>query len=582
VNAVAPLLDLKDSPLDYALQYANLGVPVFPIFEVMPDGRCACGNAECGASGKHPRTARGHLDATTDRARIEKWWQSYPRANVGMPTGIQIDRIGGRVAVLDIDPRNRGEESLEDLRDRNGPFPDTVVALTGGGGTHYWFRYEGALKSRIIAPGIDLQADGKYVILPPSTHRSGRTYEFEDSAGVVDVPIAPLPTWLVAAKTVPSAPTAGVLATGSRNSTLFRLGCAMRRQGTSASRIEEVLLAENRDRCQPPLSNDEIRKIAASAGGYAPTATDNPGGVVRERAASDLVRDGDNAPPIEYLPFIGLDGYIVRGLSHLLAGYPRAGKTKLLDRCSTDWLAKGDRVLYITEESELMWRGRLRGRASGMANMQIVFGLGTSPQLLRERAFSGDESVVVVDALRNLLRFSDENDNSQVAREINPWIVAAREAGKTLICVHHSRKGSGEHGEAIAGGHALLGMFDIALEVVWTNSSQPRRRTVRSYARVINPGEFVYEMDIADRLVVLGSPDAVALDATKERLRPLLTEDWQMTKEVAAAIGEPRPSDEQIRLALNALAKDRVVDRDPPLDASESRGRSHRWRLRKS
>ena len=579
---VTPQLASKDSPLEAALQYANRGFPVFPIFEVTLDGRCACGNPQCEAEGKHPRTRRGHRDATTDRARIEEWWQTYPRANIGMPTGIHIDRIGGRVAVLDIDPRNGGEDSLEALMDRNGTLPETVVTLTGGGGTHHWFRHDGVLKSRVIAPGIDLQADGKYVILPPSTHRSGRTYEFDALASMPEVAIAPLPMWIVVEKAVASASTAGVIATGSRNDALFRLACAMRRFGMSASRIEEVLFAENRDRCQPPLLDDEIRKIAASAGGYAPTGTDNPVGVVRERAASDLARDADSAPSIEYLPFIEQDGYIVRGWSHLLAGYPRAGKTKLLDRCSTDWLAKGERVLYITEESELMWRGRLRGRASGMTNMQIVFGLGTSPQLLRERAFSGDESVVVVDSLRNLLRFNDENDNSQIAREINPWIVAAREAGKTLICVHHSRKGSGEHGEAIAGGHALLGAFDIALEVVWTNTSQPRRRTVRSYSRVINPGEFVYEMDIADRLIVLGSPDAVALDATKERLRPLLTEYWQTTKEVAAAIGEPRPSDEQIRLALNAMAKDRVVDRDPPLDASESRGRSHQWRLRKS
>jgi hypothetical protein len=87
-------------------------------------------------------------------------------------------------------------------------------------------------------------------------------------------------------------------------------------------------------------------------------------------------------------------------------------------------------------------------------------------------------------------------------------------------------------------------------------------------------------MDAAEELAVLGSPDAVALDATEDRLRPLLTTAWQTTKALYDALSEPRPSDEQVRLALNAMAKDREIDRDPPLDATETRGRSHQWRLR--
>jgi hypothetical protein len=79
---------------------------------------------------------------------------------------------------------------------------------------------------------------------------------------------------------------------------------------------------------------------------------------------------------------------------------------------------------------------------------------------------------------------------------------------------------------------------------------------------------------------VLGSPESVALDATKARLRESITDQWQPTTRVRDALGAERPSDEQIRLALNAMAKDREIERDPPLGANETRGRVHQWRLR--
>ena len=52
-----------------ALRYAELGWPVYAAWWVVKDGKCACGDADCGSPGKHPlgvAVPRGHLDATTD------------------------------------------------------------------------------------------------------------------------------------------------------------------------------------------------------------------------------------------------------------------------------------------------------------------------------------------------------------------------------------------------------------------------------------------------------------------------------------------------------------------------------------
>src|SRR5207249_1561639 len=49
--------------------------------------------------------------------------------------------------------------------------------------------------------------------------------------------------------------------------------------------------------------------------------------------------------------------------------------------------------------------------------------------------------------------------------------------------------------------------------------------------------------------------------------------------ELRDALAEPRPSAEQIRLALLGLARSGDVERDPPLSAGERRGVKHRWRL---
>ncbi|MBI4499331.1 MAG: bifunctional DNA primase/polymerase [Chloroflexi bacterium] len=171
-----------------ALSLADRGFSVFPtcwpVFPDGPDGEalCACGAGHRGRDiGKAPvgRLApHGFKAATTDKAIIAGWWTACPQANVAVATGA----VSGLV-VLDIDPAHGGMDSLMAWIDRYGPLRETLSVATGGGGWHLYFEHPGpgvVIPSTAgrLGPGLDVRADGGYVVAPPSLHKSGRIYEW--------------------------------------------------------------------------------------------------------------------------------------------------------------------------------------------------------------------------------------------------------------------------------------------------------------------------------------------------------------------------------------------------------------------
>jgi hypothetical protein len=146
----------------------------------------------CRSGDKQPATRRGFKDASAERAKVIAWWTRTPSANIGIATGAMSGLV-----ILDVDPRNGGNESLSELEERHGRIPETLQVLTGGGGRHFYFAApEGAaVPSYKVANGLDLKADGGYVIAPPSSHPSGGTYRWaHDAKGK---PLVPCPPWLL-------------------------------------------------------------------------------------------------------------------------------------------------------------------------------------------------------------------------------------------------------------------------------------------------------------------------------------------------------------------------------------------------
>lgn len=257
-----------------ALWYAEHGLPVFPLHNA-PGGKCSCGDLLCQKPGKHPRSVHGFKDATRDQSSITAWWKRWPDANIGIPTGA----VSG-LMVVDVDPRSGGQESLEELFAKHGRFPDTAEQITGGGGRHFVFRDPGIAVPKTLAPGIDLKAEGGYIVVAPSIHASGNAYQWDglDGAKTLLSPADP-PTWLLDLITAARdgsrqeskpAPVSEKIPQGKRNDHLASLGGTMRKRGMSREAIEAALLEENRLRCEPRLPDSEVRHVAASIASYKP------------------------------------------------------------------------------------------------------------------------------------------------------------------------------------------------------------------------------------------------------------------------------------------------------------------------
>lgn len=174
------------------------------------------------------------------------------------------------LVVVDVDPRNGGDQSIKGLH-----LPPTFTSSTGGGGWHYFYALKESLAKKSAAlPGIDLQANGAYVVMPPSLHRSGKRYECDDNV------IAPAPAWVLdALKQSTPTPAAfasnGQVTEGLRDDTLFKAGCGFIRGScaycggrvcaqTDPGHLFKRLMALNTKKLNPPLEQWQVQKIVMS------------------------------------------------------------------------------------------------------------------------------------------------------------------------------------------------------------------------------------------------------------------------------------------------------------------------------
>ena len=118
---------------------------------------------------------------------------------------------------------------------------------------------------------------GGYVVLPPSRLTNG-TYTWQDDQGPGDAPILPIPDAIAALLTRQATQRSRVIGPeipeGERNETLTSLAGTMRRRGMTPGAIFAALRHENRARCNPPLPDAEIQRIADSAVTWQPVSTE--------------------------------------------------------------------------------------------------------------------------------------------------------------------------------------------------------------------------------------------------------------------------------------------------------------------
>lgn len=244
----------RNTFLQAALEYAGLGYSVFP----------------CIPGDKAPLTQNGFLDATTDEDQIIEWWTQKPFANIGIATN--------GLLVIDIDGSDNewlaNHEIMESLS-------KGAMSQTPNGGRHFIFKQpsDSQFKNTTgkLAPHVDTRADGGYIVAPPSQIGS-KAYEwyssYELSESLESLSVAP--EWIVeklkeaSEERVDLGPDGNPIPYGTQHNTMFRFGCAMRRNGASYGEINAALQVMNATRCEKPGTVQAVEKIAENATNYDP------------------------------------------------------------------------------------------------------------------------------------------------------------------------------------------------------------------------------------------------------------------------------------------------------------------------
>jgi len=252
----------KEEYLEY---YISRGMKIFP---------CIC-------NGKSPVISGWQEKATTDMETINNWWNGkYYNANIGLLTG-----RGNNLVIVDVDVKNDagGMASLKQLQDECGEF-NTRVVHTPSGGLHFYFRHPqdvDNIKNRTnMNPGIDIRADGGYVIAPGS-RIDGNYYEFDDKdkeitelpQKLLDLLISNTSSWggVDSDLGIPVSDVIYGVDDGIRDTSLFKFACKLRGMDVPYEDAMNKVIVAARN-CTPPMEDSVAIKCLDSAQKYKPNS----------------------------------------------------------------------------------------------------------------------------------------------------------------------------------------------------------------------------------------------------------------------------------------------------------------------
>jgi hypothetical protein len=403
---------------------------------------------------------------------------------VGIATG-----VASGLVVFDIDPRNGGDASFEQLkRELPGAFEHCPEVRTGSGGGHYYFQCSDPMPSRAnIRPGIDVKADGGYVVAPSSFHACGGRYRFISNSGQSPSPLPPSLRNLIlpeaqAQQGGQARPIIQVdsLQVSSEIKTTIR-------DGKPRGQRSEAIFAAIRAMLKAGSSDDEIIAVLSNpANGLSEKPREKGdawlvGEIGRARAKPD--RNNGSAPPSANESFLVLrkaadihpeaicwlwPGRIALGKICLIAGPPGLGKSQVTTDIAATvssggiWITgeksgAGD-VLFFSAEDDPADTIRPRLEACG-ANLDRVHIIEAISDKRRERSFSlksdlealsaaltarPDVKLIIIDPISAYLGGIDSHNNSDVRGLIAPLAKLAADHGAAVVSVTHLNKGQSD------------------------------------------------------------------------------------------------------------------------------------------
>ena len=307
---------MTDAALQWALEYARQGWPVFPIGE-----------------NKLPAVKKWETVATTDEKQIRDWFeQSFiggcnfgfcpGRAGIvviDLDVAKKIKRADGTVVEVD------GATSLAEFEKAQGQrLPATYTVMTPSGGKHLYFKAEGLRSKNHYLDAVDVKSCGGYVLVPGSGNAKGQ-YRALPSLYSSGEDVVPLPDWFAKAyghrKTEKEKPVlnynahitpdtpdkidAGrtiieewpVASEGERNDQLFQLSRELCKAGVSYQRALELYTEYGLDRIGLDPDSHEVSATIKSAYGDLSDL-----GAESEEGRMLTLRLFDELPPEEGIP----------------------------------------------------------------------------------------------------------------------------------------------------------------------------------------------------------------------------------------------------------------------------------------
>ena len=210
-------------------------------------------------------------------SQVKSWFNGHD-TNIAVICG----QVSGGLVVLDFDTKEGFDKFYLVAIEKIGlDLLDFTRVSRTARGYHVWVKVTEPVKNQKY-PALDVKSDGGYIIAPPSVHPDGPTYELMNPdvsintiRSLSDIGIDVTTRQPIDIRSKQMSPGSELLRDeqipqGNRNQTLASLGGGMRRKGMSQVAIEAALQVENRERCQPPLPEEEVVKIAKSVATYLP------------------------------------------------------------------------------------------------------------------------------------------------------------------------------------------------------------------------------------------------------------------------------------------------------------------------
>lgn len=545
--------------MDSALTYAHMGLSVIPLH------------------GKRPYFDNWYEVASKDDITIERWWKQNPQDNIGIATGIK-----SQVFVVDIDPRNGGEDSLELLIHRHGKMPTTWEVVTGSGGRHFYFRLPNFAIGNVVglAPGIDIKGTGGQVVSPPSIHPdTHKPYLWDGLNDIQDEPLAEGPDWLLgmlreknlpAAKHAPPIPLR--IPKGVQHHTLVSLAGRLRHMGLDEEEILCLLLKVNARRCEVPGPEKNIEAIAKSMGKYQPhdrnlySEAQKLWRMTRHLEHQQESDRADMTPVDAYslmrnpvaAPKSIIKEMLNNGLT-ILAGRPKSGKSWLTLQLA---LSVGSGGLFIgsapvelpgkvgyfaLEESQSRTGSRLHRLVTHadptLQNIEFMYAIkplmsGGAAQIDSYLAQYAP-TLLVIDTLLALVKGQQGKRSDVLRNDYEEIAILQKLATKhrtAIVVVHHTNKIGGDAVDSVSGTTGVT----AAADCIWVLKRQPDKKGLLEIkGREVEESSYLMELDLSGPIgwntVETGDDAATSLERM-EILELLREEGARKPQQIAASL----------------------------------------------